>query len=180
MLTGHHTWVFGDKTTTDSRLAQALEAPLLGHCGVVILRFHHGGSHGSGPIQAKIWAHHGAGSGVTSAAPLNRLEHTIKMFYADVYLIGHHHKMAASKIPWIDYSVGPSGKIVDMSRNRYLVATGSFLKGYEVGSRDPMGFPAGGYVERKMLPPVALGGPLVMIRPRVLHGYPKVDVNVSV
>ena len=43
-----------------------------------------------------------------------------------------------------------------------------------------MGLPAGDYVEQAMLPPNVLGGPVVFLRPKVVHNRAIIDVNVSV
>src|SRR5206468_2338678 len=110
--------------TTESRLAQYLKTPMLGHCAALILRF----KSGHHQVDAKIWAHHGAGGGQLSGAPLNRLENAAKYFMANVYLMAHQHKVAVSKLPWIDYVLGRGGKIRMKGTPRYLVATGSFIR----------------------------------------------------
>jgi len=96
-----------------------------------------------------------------------------KTFFADVYLMGHQSKKGVTVIPWIrqdgDGTVGV---------NRYIVATGAFMEGYRVGSKDGFGSPAGSYVEQKMLPPVALGAPLVTMRP--IFKEHRVDIGVMV
>jgi hypothetical protein len=55
---------------------------------------------------------------------------------------------------------------------------GSFLKGYELGSKDPAGHPAGSYVEKKMLTPTSLGCTMLFLRPRIVSGYGQVDVDI--
>ena len=180
LLRGHHYWEFEDGTETDSRLAEYLKCPLLGDCGVIILRMRHSPTHGY--VDAKIWAHHGpfSASAQLETAPLTRLEHVTKKFYADVYCVGHYHKKGVTVMPWIDYEVGPTGKIRMTGRNRYLVACGAFLRSYEQESVNAMGRPAGGYAEKGMMGPTALGAPMIMLRPVINDGYTRIDINVSV
>ncbi|KKK58210.1 hypothetical protein LCGC14_3046710, partial [marine sediment metagenome] len=128
---------------------------------------------------AKIWYHHGVGSGQTAGSPLNRLEHIAKTFYADIYLMAHQHRKVSTKIPFIDYEAGPKGAITSTSRNRILACTGGFLRGYDLGTKNPLGHPAAGYVEKAMLTPTALGGVMLSIRPRMRNGRILVDVDIS-
>lgn len=178
LLSGHHYWPFADGTTSDTRLAQALETKFLGDCAVLLLRYRMGTKGHNTYATAKIWCHHGAGSGQTAGSSLNRLEHVIKTFQGDVYLMAHQHKVAASKIPFIDYKVTGRDNIAFSTRNRVLAAVGSFLKGYELGSKNPAGQPAGSYVEKKMLTPTSLGCTMLFIRPRIMRGYGIVDVDI--
>lgn len=177
LLRGHHYWEFADGTTSDTRLANALGAKFLGDCAAVLLRFKLRTMKGTS-TSAKIWCHHGVGSGLTSAAALNRLEHVTKVFSADIYLMAHQHRLGAVKIPFIDYEITHTGRIRWTTRNRVLAAVGSFLKGYELGSRDPAGNPAGGYVEKRMLTPTSLGCTMLLLRPKVREGYPNIDVDI--
>ena len=181
LVTGHHLWPFGDGTTTDTRLAQALDTKYMGDgAAVSILRFQYAGKKGKkNSALAKIWYHHGVGSGQTAGAPLNRLEHVAKTFYADIYLMAHHHRKVSTKMPFIDYELGPRGAIQLINRNRILACTGGFLKGYEAGTTNPLGHPAAGYVEKAMLTPTALGGVMLSIRPRMRTGRILVDVDIS-
>ena len=178
MLRGHHYWPFADGTTSDTRLANALGTTFLGDCAAILLRFNNIRTTQGSSITAKIWCHHGVGSGLTAGAALNRLEHIIKVFSADAYLMAHQHRLAATKIPWIDYDTTSAGDIRWNTRERVLAAVGSFLKGYELGSVDPAGNPAGGYVEKKMLTPTALGCTMLLVRPRILRGYARVEVDI--
>lgn len=183
LLTGHHTWAFEDGTTTETRLAQKLKCPLLGHCAVLALRL--GGKdrdemHRKSPT-AFVWLHHGAGGGVTVGASLNKVaSNVVPYFFANVYLMAHHHKKAATAVPWIQWEFGPKGKLRSTATTRYIVATGSFLKAYETGSRGANLLPEGGYVEQRMLAPASLGAPVISLRPVHAHsGYSRIDVGVQ-
>ena len=59
-----------------------------------------------------------------------------------------------------------------------LAVVGSFLKGYELGSTDPAGNPAGAYPEKKMLTPSALGCTMLLIRSKTVQGYAKAEVDI--
>lgn len=165
LLEGHHYHEFRDRTTSDQLLASMLDAPFLGTNAYVKLGLVTGGtSRGS----AMIWAHHGTGSGSTAGAALNRLERVTKSFDADIFLMGHQHTKDAKPIDYIRPVYPQSGRPHLVHATKMLVVTGSFLKGYIV---DRMDGPVerGGYVEQKMLNPVALGGVLVKVRLSYKH-----------
>src|SRR3990170_916140 len=176
LLEGHHFFEFEDGTTTDMQLAKFLGAPFLGTCAMLRLTF---GRQAKGKgINCVIWAHHGVGSGVTVAAPLNKLERVAAHFDADIYLMAHHHKAVSAMLDRL--YVTSKGKPALIDRTKALVATGSFLRGYMQGSQAGPGRPRGGYVEQRMLMPVALGGPLLTITPRHHEFYEDLDIKVSV
>jgi len=175
LLEGHHFYEFDDGTTTDMQLARFLDAPFLGNCAMIRLTFVRGESSG---VNCVIWAHHGVGSGITAAAPLNRLERVATHFDADIYLMGHHHKAASALLDRLCLTSRGRPRLVD--RTKALVATGSFLRGYMQGSGRKYGRAQGTYVEQKMLMPVALGGPLITITPRSHQSFKDVDIKVSV
>jgi hypothetical protein len=109
---------------------------------------------------------------------LNRLERVAAHFDADIYLMGHHHKAVSAMVDRL--YVTSRGKPVLVDRTSALVCTGSFLRGYMQNSQLIPGRPRGGYVEQKMLMPVALGGPLLTITPRRHETYNDLDITVSV
>jgi len=167
LIRGHHWCQFsGDKGNSVTMLAKMLDTDNLGDCALFEMDFGKG-------LKSHIWAHHGTGSGMVSTSALTRLEHMSKTFFANCYLMGHQSKKGVSVIPWIRQDGNKT-----IGTNRYLIATGAFMEGYRVGSTDAWGEPAGSYVERKMLVPVALGAPLIMMRP--MFDEDRVDINVSV
>lgn len=172
LVRGHHYWEFSDGTTTDTRLADYLGCDFLGDVGVILVKM--------GKSTATLWVTHGKGSGTTPGAPLNFLAQIAQRFAADVYLAGHRHTKVTAPIPLFSFDLDGKGKPRFHSQNRYLVSTGGFLKGYEEGSTDLNGLPAGNYIEQGLLSPVTLGGPLVKIRPRLRNGRHGVDINVEV
>ena len=186
LLRGHHTWEFEDGTTTESRIAERLKCPMLGDCAELILRFHKrhefSGVRGRGSmtknLTTKIWLHHGTGGGNTEGAAFNRLSQITRTMFANIYMMGHTHQKGVKPIPWIDFNLGSSGKVRSVGTTRYLVLSGSWLRAYDTNSQDARGYPAGSYVEKRMLNPIALGAPLIMLRP--VWNARRVDINVSV
>lgn len=185
LVEGHHFWEFSDGTTSDTRLCQFLDAPFLGTCGVVEVRFKIEGADGARshkkPPAFQIWAHHGRGNGNLQSAPLNKLEGIVKSFPSiQVFLIAHHHKKVSGKLNQVDFNFSSTGKGSSRGRNVILACTGGFLRGYLIGNK--RGNRAqGSYVERGMMTPVALGGVVIYARPRVSStGYTDVDLDVSI
>ena len=177
LLQGHHFFEHEDGTTSDTRIAKALKAPFLGTCAFVRLSFRHP-THNT-RLKCVIWCHHGAGSGMMPAAPINKLVPIMYSFEADIYIIGHQTKKPVAKMPRIYMSDKPPYKLV--AKNKVLAGTGGFTKGYEAGSRNIAGRPEGSYVEKAMMTPVSLGGILIKIRP-VFNGTggDRLDINVEV
>lgn len=169
LLEGHHYHEFDDGTTSDTRLAEFLDTPFLGDCALVNLKFN------KNRPGCKIWCHHGEGGGLLTSAPLNKLEHKVKAFDADLYLMGHQHKKVAAPLTTI-YLEDENLDI--QHRKKFLIGTGSFLRGYLQGSKRK-GRAQGTYVEQKMLNPTALGGVAIRIRPRTEKGKYHLDFSVE-
>jgi len=94
--------------------------------------------------------------------------------------MGHQHAKPATQIPYVLTTVDADDNPIQHEIDRYLVGTGGFLKGYELGTKDPLGHPSGSYIEKAMLSPVTLGGPMLYIRPRFSKGMPDPSIRVSV
>ena len=183
LVSGHHYWPFEDGSTTDTRLAMFLKTKYMGDgAAMTLLHFERKTLDGKSSVHghAKIWYTHGAGSGVTPGGVINRLIRIGETFFAHVYLMGHAHQKMSLKRPWIDVVPTGSNNIRWVSTNRSYAITGGFLKGYDLGRTNAHGYPAASYVEQKMLPPTALGGVLIYIRPRLRNGYITIDTDVSV
>lgn len=163
MLEGHHYFEFEDGTTTDTILADYLGAPFMATTAMFNLTLGNGKRSASCPI----WAHHGAGSGGVGSA-LRRLEKVVTHFNARIYMMGHQHKLEAAQVSHI--ALQEDGSIRDETKT--LIATGSFLKGYEVGAGRKTS-----YAEKGMMMPLAIGGGLITITPQD-EGV--VDVKVSI
>lgn len=182
MLAGHHFFKLRSGDTTDMRLCQMLNAPFLGDSAYIRLKIDlasrqkHEKKGGGCPIV--IWATHGTGSGTKAAAPLNKLENISPYFDADIFLMGHQSKIGAAPLNRVSprWHTDPPDLI---HRKIYIVATGSFMKGYEEFSKQGQ-VPSGSYVEKKMMNPVALGAPIIRIRPQgIAHNWnPQISVEV--
>ena len=178
LLEGHHFFPHSDGSTTDTRLANYLGTSFLGTSAMVEVKFEAAGKHAAPSFV--IWAHHGRAGGKLLATPLNQLEGVMKSFEADVYLVGHHHKKVAGKYPLVKTEFATRGnKHHLVHKNRILACTGSYLKGYQEYSQRE-GRAQGGYVEAGMMNPVALGGIVLVARPRYEdhHRVATVDLDV--
>ena len=184
LLEGHHYHVHQDGTTTDQRMANFLKAPFLGTCAYINLTFKpNNKSHGRPKVL--IWAHHGRSGGKLLSSPLNQLEHVVRGFDADIYLLGHHHKAVAGKLARMYAQFNTT---VGYLKNKEMIiaCTGSFLKGFVEGvKRD--GRPGGLYPEAAMMNPLALGVIKLWIRPTYRKllgqergGVPTIEMNVEV
>jgi len=151
---------------SDVYLAKQLKAKYLDEFGFVRLTWPKGG-------KLDVVVYHGKSYSVFPWGPLQQMYRLMPGFHADLFLMGHQTKKGVSVIPWIAQDGART-----VGRNRYIVATGGFSPGYSVGSVDAWGEPGGSYVEKKMLIPVALGAPLIMLRP--IFEEHRVDINVSV
>ena len=160
VLQGHHFYEFGDGRTSDTIIADALDAPFLGDSAFVKmtwLRTKKTGSYSS----IVIYATHGVGSGQTQSAPLNKLEKLAGAVQADLYLINHYARRGA--IPIDQVYLSTRGRI--HSRTVYLVATGGYMKAYDQSAKRA-GRAQGSYVEKAMMKPVTLGGVLISLTPQ--------------
>lgn len=177
MVTGHHWWPYQDGTTSDTNLCRALGATHLGSCGLVTLKFRDDSGRST---DCTIFAHHGVGSGNGPGAPLLKLKEAMTWAEADIYLMGHQHKSVSATQPRF-YTIGHKDPLL-LARQRRLVGTGSYLKGYMQGSKVG-GIAEGGYVEKAMMTPVGLGSPLISILPRRIrkdgHDYCELKMKVT-
>ena len=173
LLEGHHFYEYADGTTTDTDLCKFLDAPFLGTCAMLVLTF----VKGKARACCTLWAHHGTGGGSTPGAPFNTLNRLMGAFpQVDIFLMGHTTKQG--HVPMDALEVwGEPPKLRD--RTRSLVLTGGFMRGYQQGSKlGKTGRAQGSYVEKAMMVPTALGGPLIYVTPRDRHGA-GLDIKVS-
>jgi len=151
MVEGHHYWDYGDRTTSDTKLASALSCPFLGDSAIIRLTFKQPNSHRQVSIDMFIW--HGEGSGTASSA-FNKLAKSAAHWDADIFLMGHYSQLGTQKFHRTRMTKGPNHSL--QSRDITLGLIGGYQKGYvqdlEVGGRWQ-----GTYVEQRGLNPVALG-----------------------
>lgn len=187
-LEGHHFWEFSDGTTTDTRLCNKLGAPFVGTCGFMRVRFvdtDEATGRNKNSHTLDIWAHHGAGGGTTVGAILNKLERVAGSFSADLYFMGHANRLGAVPKPLLELG-GTGSNLYLKSRDRYLVATGAFDRGYQENSTAGLtGRPRGGYVEQGAMLPTGLGCPLVSVTPKVVSRgraakHSELDIKVTI
>ena len=169
-LRGHHFMSFPDGSSSDSRIAQALGSTFLGDtasitCDLVDKK-------GVALTHATMLLSHGQGSSNSESAALTRIMKWGNQFgHHDIVANGHHHKKIATKKPrpvWTE-----TGEM--LQKNTLYAFTGSFLKGYLMGSKTGA-LPGGGYVEKAMLAPITLGALIVTLRAR---SDGEVDIDVS-
>ena len=180
LLEGHHFYTHSNGETTDQRLARLLDSRFLGTSCLYRITFRDKLATGSTrSIVFTIWAHHGAGGASSVSAVLLKLEKMVSAFDADLFLMGHAHRIGAAPLDYI--TVGSRGIPRMYHKTKLLVATGSFLRGWQQGSTVG-GTPRGSYVEQRMLKPVALGGTVITATPKRLgHNciHSLVDLRVS-
>src|SRR3990167_1681183 len=106
-----------------------------------------------------IVAYHSKGSSVFPWGPLNQLWRLVPNFHADLLLQGHQTKKAAAET---DRMIFPShgDQITHMTVK--IVGTGGWTKGYINRRRT--------YISTAGLSPVALGQPIIHVRPRFRKG----------
>lgn len=165
MLEGHHWAHLESGETTDQYLCKRLGSRFLGTSAYVGLMFPtHFGTRG-----VTIWAHHGEGGGQTVAAPVSKLEGMANYWDADVMVVAHMSKKASGQIQRC-YPVWNSKLPTVRYKTIHLVGAGAWLKGYAERSRHG-NTPRGGYVEKRMLKPVALGSSFIRVKPKMRSDY---------
>lgn len=150
MLCGNHTYITQDGETLTQLLANRLDARALGICAAIRLHI----CIGTTQLNYDIWAYHGKSSGITAGATLNALERWASGIDADLILMGHDHRRAAAPLSVLSV-FGGSKALGIREHEKWLVRTGSFLKGYEPGKVS--------YVAGKALKPISLGTATIML-----------------
>lgn len=154
-LTGNHDFTVDGNRNISSILSEQLGGKVCG-CGALISITVRKKTGFSFDKVYDIWAHHGVGGGTTAGATFNSLDRQRLVANADLYLMGHDHKIGAA--PQVILERGGTIKnphIVEKQQS--LVRTGSFLRGYVPGSNS--------YVAAKAMRPVYLGAPEIKITP---------------
>ena len=164
LLQGHHYFVHESGSTSDTRMAVALDAPFLGDCAILRLTFR---DDRGGGANLKVWAHHGhGGSGNLPTAGLNKLYHQ-KVRYPNVrlFVMGHVPQLGHSVTDGLD--VTDRGEPLLIHEDTHYVLTGGFARAYQQGSTFG-GRSQGSYAEKAMMPPAVLGGALITLTPEHL------------
>lgn len=165
MLHGHHFATLKTGETTDQRLCQLLDTKFLGTSAFIRLQFL---LKESLRANLTIWAHHGCGGGMKSAAPLNKLENVAPYWDADIFLLGHMTKMATAPVNRISPRWHGRGAPDLVHRKIMLVGCGGFAKSYVVGAKQGR-VPMDDYVGQRMLNPASLGAPIIRVTPALVY-----------
>jgi hypothetical protein len=134
LLGGNHYYEFGEGSTTDHVLADALDTRFLGVSSLIRIAVKR--PNGNTVVNFDIFAHHGKGGGSTAGGTFNTIEKMAATAEADLYLMGHDHKKGC--VPGhtrIRLTSSPSSRtgLDIIEHTTWLGRTGSFLKAYEDG-----------------------------------------------
>jgi predicted phosphodiesterase len=134
LLGGNHYYEFGEGSTTDHLLAEALDTRFLGVNSLIRLAIDKETDKTS--VNFDIFAHHGKGGGSTAGGTFNTIEKMAATAEADLYLMGHDHKKGCvpgqTRIKLVNRPGTKSGVDI-VEHTAWLGRTGSFLKAYEDG-----------------------------------------------
>ncbi len=179
-LQGHHFFEFSDGHTSDTLLAEWLDAPFLGDSALGFIRFKNKSNH---MASVKIFLHHGAGgAGVMPAAAINKLYH-MKVGYPAVqlFLQAHVPQLGAVKIDSLDITDVTEPVIFDTSTR--FVACGGWSRSMQQCS-SYKGRKQGSYAEKAMMRPGVMGGAVIGLTPeREQRGGTsiyQVDIKVTI
>ncbi|MEE8114918.1 MAG: hypothetical protein V3T23_11270, partial [Nitrososphaerales archaeon] len=150
LLTGHHFYELKDGTTTDQHIASWLDAPYLGRCAHITVKYVNKNGKTDGHLN--IWAHHGEG---VRKYPAGKIIDNVAPHWpeVDLFFMGHMHESDSARIA--RYVVDSAGDIV--TRNSLAVVTGAWLEPYTAH--------VGSYIEDQVLRPRATGAPVVVVEP---------------
>ena len=128
------------------------------------LRRRSGDSYG-GVSSVVFYMHHGwGGNSRTEGGNVTKYSHTLKTYWADVYVFGHTHDQFTRKIPRL--SIDQKGKL--HHRDAVLVNSGTFKKTLTDDT-------VPSWEEKMGFPPRALGGVTIELTPQ-RRGRPKIEV----
>jgi hypothetical protein len=153
LLEGHH-FFESEGETTDTKLAELLKTKFLGTSAFVKVP----------SADFVFYAHHGTGGGTLPGSGLNKLYHTAAGLQgAEVYLMGHNCKLAATPLARPFPKWGKKNGEHDLDhRDVYLLNCGGFSKSNVVGHRVG-GIIRGDYPEKGMMTPATLSAPIITV-----------------
>ncbi len=149
---GHHEWDFKDGTNSTQMLCQMLSTVYLGWSSYMVLKISNksklkDGTDGA-TVALKIYSTHGDGGSSYNSGDLAHLEKKIAPYWiADLYFRGHSSHGELAPLDLNDITVRGEPRLV--RKTRWIVNCPGMMSGYGEG------LPS--YVERKNLPPAALG-----------------------
>ena len=136
--------------------AKALKVPYAGYAAFTRIIFKRHNSSERHEYLFHTW--HGAGAAQSDGAVENRLLALVNAFEADVYLMGHLHKLKVIRPERIALRNGKVKSVPVVA-----ACTGSWLRGYPQGTETKPLTPT--YIETHGYKPTALGCPVIQIRP---------------
>lgn len=136
----------------DRMAAVGHDVQVFGYEGWLRLKFQH--SSGGRSRTIDIFASHGHGGGRKPGAKVNRLVDIFSHYHADFVIVGHTHDMLSHVSPYITPDIKGNIK----NKHHVGMVASSFLKKHTDDGTTT-------YVEKKGLPPVALGHSWISYNP---------------
>jgi len=152
LVEGHHHYRLLDGRHSDQYLCELLAAPWLTELGIVNVQW----KDKTHTQSINIVVFHGDGQSVFPHGPLVKTFRVSPHWDADVILMGHQTRKAAANYDFVKpIFTNGVGRLDHLTR--HLIGTGGWSKGYVAGRPT--------YVSKEMYPPVALGQPIIHVRP---------------
>ncbi len=148
MLDGNHKWVYPTGQSNAEIIAKNLSAMYAGGATFGAIQFIF---NGKAKITKKIYARHQLpGGGFTAGAGLNAVERMSRIARADIYALGHIHRLSSDDLPILDLQHNVHSKKYELKQTQQIfITTGSTLRGYRANTPS--------YVVRSGYRPAALG-----------------------
>jgi hypothetical protein len=126
---GNHYYDLMAGYSTDQLLCSMLDTKFLGVCSLTRLVIEYNKNH---KISTDIFMHHGLG-GASHGSSVRKME-LLQWVRADIYLMGHDHKMFTFPKKSISLTDGGS-RMVLKERIHHFVRTGGFLNSYQTNNK---------------------------------------------
>lgn len=156
MVNGHHHFPTKEDGDSDEYLAHLLGSPFAPDLVYGRIKWVNPRT-GKTAGLVKYVVFHGDGNSVFPWGPLTKLYRLAPNWNADIMMMGHQTKKAMGEFDRMDW---PDDGGPDRLEHKtvHLVGTGGWTKGYVPGRVT--------YISSAALPPVALGAPIIHVRPR--------------
>jgi hypothetical protein len=138
---------------SDADIAQYLGAPYIEEETRCMINYVFPAKRGQPAPVLKVLVQHGQGSGATLAAPLMEAAKNQAAFEADLYIIGHHHKLVAARAVRLAEDLATPTQL--LASDATLVACGSWMRGFLPNETT--------YAEAGGMQPLATGAPIVHV-----------------
>ncbi len=158
VIGGNHQWKFANGKMSDEVIAEEMQCKYLGSLSCIRITIFEN-KHSSRSVYYDIIANHGKAGGKLLGTSINQVADLKKIFpTADVYLMGHDHKLSATPDAVFALLVNNStGELEVKQINQRLIRTGSFKKTYTVGVES--------YEIDRIYTPSILGAPRITLTP---------------